>query len=188
MLCGSLDGMAVWGRRDPCIYMAKSLHCSPETVTILLVNWLYSPKLKVLKNTPKNRGKNPKVTNSKSSLPNWFALLYALVLLNMYHIYMMCWYWMSLTNSELRDVTLVAWNCTGIYMRESWLLNVYQHSTAWREAWVWENLVSGSGWEEEMRKAEIIHEAAIRAEISEWRHSCSQMYSICLPYLKNYLD
>jgi len=50
--------------------MAKSLHCSPETVTILLVNWLYSPKLKVLKNTPKNRGKNPKVTNSKSSLPN----------------------------------------------------------------------------------------------------------------------
>ena len=25
---------------DICICMAESLHCSPETVTILLVNWL----------------------------------------------------------------------------------------------------------------------------------------------------
>ena len=170
------------GRTDPCIYMAKSLHSSPETVTILLVNLLYSPKLKVKKkkNTKKQR-KNPKVTNSESSLPSCLALLSALAFLDLYHIHMICYYWMSLTNSELRDVTLVAWNCAEIYTRESWLLNVYQHSTAWREAWAWENLVSGASWEEEMRMAEIINEAVIRAEISEWRYSCSQMYCICLP-------
>ena len=30
-----------WGRMDTCIYMAESLHCSPETVTTLLIG--YSP-------------------------------------------------------------------------------------------------------------------------------------------------
>ena len=36
MLCGILDGRAVWGRTDTCIYMAESLPCSPETFTTLL--------------------------------------------------------------------------------------------------------------------------------------------------------
>ena len=33
VLWGSLDGRGVWGRKDPCICMAESLQCSPETVT-----------------------------------------------------------------------------------------------------------------------------------------------------------
>ena len=37
MLCGSLDGRGVWGRMDTCICMAESLHCSPETITMLLI-------------------------------------------------------------------------------------------------------------------------------------------------------
>jgi len=41
MLCGSLDGRSVWGRMGTCICMVESLHCSPETVTTLFVNWLY---------------------------------------------------------------------------------------------------------------------------------------------------
>ena len=34
MLCGSLDGKGVWGRTGICI--AESLHCSPETITLLI--------------------------------------------------------------------------------------------------------------------------------------------------------
>ena len=50
MLCGSLDGRGVWGRMDTCIGMTDSLCCSPETISILFVNWLYSNiKLKALK-------------------------------------------------------------------------------------------------------------------------------------------
>ena len=30
------------GRMDTYICMAESLHCSPETITTLFVNWLYS--------------------------------------------------------------------------------------------------------------------------------------------------
>ena len=41
MLCGSLHGRGVWGRMDTCIGMTESLHCSPETITTLFVNWLY---------------------------------------------------------------------------------------------------------------------------------------------------
>ena len=39
MLCGSLDGRGVWGRIDTCICMAESFHCSPETITILVINY-----------------------------------------------------------------------------------------------------------------------------------------------------
>ena len=39
--CPSLDGTGVWGRMDTCIRMAESLHCSPETITTLLIS--YSP-------------------------------------------------------------------------------------------------------------------------------------------------
>ena len=41
MLCGSLDGRRVWGEMDTCICMIESLHCSPETIITLFVNWLY---------------------------------------------------------------------------------------------------------------------------------------------------
>ena len=46
MLCASLDGRGVWGRMDTCIYMADSLHYSPETITTLLVG--YTPIRNVL--------------------------------------------------------------------------------------------------------------------------------------------
>ena len=36
MLWVSLDGMLVWGRMDTCICLAESLHCSPETTTLLV--------------------------------------------------------------------------------------------------------------------------------------------------------
>ena len=37
MLCGRLNGRGVWGRMDTCAWMAESLHCSPETITTLLM-------------------------------------------------------------------------------------------------------------------------------------------------------
>ena len=40
--CGSLDGRRIWGIMDTCVCMAESLHCSPETVTRLLIG--YTPK------------------------------------------------------------------------------------------------------------------------------------------------
>jgi len=39
MSCGSLDGRGVWGRMDTCMCMAKSLPCSPETITTLLIGY-----------------------------------------------------------------------------------------------------------------------------------------------------
>ena len=39
MLCGSLDGRGVWGKRDSCICMAESLCCSPETTTALFIGY-----------------------------------------------------------------------------------------------------------------------------------------------------
>ena len=42
MSCGSLDGRGIWRRMDTCICMAESLHCSPETIIILLIG--YTPK------------------------------------------------------------------------------------------------------------------------------------------------
>ena len=38
--CGSLDGRGVWGRMGTCICMAESLHCSSETTTTLLINYI----------------------------------------------------------------------------------------------------------------------------------------------------
>ena len=32
-------GGGVWGRMDTCICMAESLRCSPETITVLLINY-----------------------------------------------------------------------------------------------------------------------------------------------------
>ena len=39
MLCGSLDGMGVWGRVDTSLYMAESLCWPPETITTLLIGY-----------------------------------------------------------------------------------------------------------------------------------------------------
>ena len=39
MLCGSLDARGVWGRMDTCMCMTESLHCSPETITKLLIGY-----------------------------------------------------------------------------------------------------------------------------------------------------
>ena len=37
VLCGSLDGRGVWGRMDTCMRVAAFLHCSPKTITTLLI-------------------------------------------------------------------------------------------------------------------------------------------------------
>ena len=57
MLCGSLDGWGVWGRMDTHIRVAESLHCSPETITALLIS--YTPiQNKKLKNETEAFGEN----------------------------------------------------------------------------------------------------------------------------------
>ena len=57
MLCGSLDGRGVWGRTGICI--AESLHCSPETVTLLITIFQY--KIESLKKSIYSN-KNPERT------------------------------------------------------------------------------------------------------------------------------
>ena len=37
MLCARLDGRGVWRRMDTCACLAESLHCSPETITTLII-------------------------------------------------------------------------------------------------------------------------------------------------------
>ena len=46
--CGNLDGSGFWDRMDTCIYIAESLHCSPETITTLLIDYtpIQNKKLK----------------------------------------------------------------------------------------------------------------------------------------------
>ena len=39
MLSVSLDGRGAWGTMDTCICVAESLHCSPETITTLLIGY-----------------------------------------------------------------------------------------------------------------------------------------------------
>ena len=48
--CPSLDGTVVWGRMDTCIYMAESLHSSPETITTLLIGYAPIQNVFVVKN------------------------------------------------------------------------------------------------------------------------------------------
>ena len=45
---GSLDGRGISGRMDTCICMAESLHCSPESITTLLIGYtpIQNKKLK----------------------------------------------------------------------------------------------------------------------------------------------
>ena len=42
MLCGSLDGRAVWERMETCTCVAESFCCPPETITTLLID--HTPK------------------------------------------------------------------------------------------------------------------------------------------------
>ena len=44
MLCGSPDGRRVWERMDPCIRIAESLCCPPETITSLLIGYACGAK------------------------------------------------------------------------------------------------------------------------------------------------
>ena len=46
MLCGSLDGRAVWGRMDTCRCMTESLSCPPKIVTTLLIGYTTVKKIK----------------------------------------------------------------------------------------------------------------------------------------------
>ena len=39
ILCGSLDGSGFWKKMDTCICMAESLHCPPESITMLLMSY-----------------------------------------------------------------------------------------------------------------------------------------------------
>ena len=41
MLYTNLDGRGIWGRMDTCIPITEFLHCSPETITTLLI--VYTP-------------------------------------------------------------------------------------------------------------------------------------------------
>jgi len=56
-MCVSLGGSGVWGRMDTCICVAKSLSCSPETITTLLVGYapIQNTKFKVSKNKKCNQ-------------------------------------------------------------------------------------------------------------------------------------
>jgi len=49
MLCGSEDGRGVWRRMDTCVCVTGFLHCSPETITTLLIGYTPIKKLKVKK-------------------------------------------------------------------------------------------------------------------------------------------
>ena len=39
MLCASLEGRGAWGRMDTYMCMTECLHCSPETITTLLISY-----------------------------------------------------------------------------------------------------------------------------------------------------
>ena len=43
-------GRGVWGRTDTCLCLAESLHCSPETITTLLISYtpIQNKKLKAI--------------------------------------------------------------------------------------------------------------------------------------------
>ena len=59
MLCASLDGREVWGRMDTCIYMAESLHSSPETITTLLIGYTQIENIFMFKKKKKEFLKTP---------------------------------------------------------------------------------------------------------------------------------
>ena len=40
MFCSILDGREVWGRTDKRVCIAEALCCPPETITILLIDYM----------------------------------------------------------------------------------------------------------------------------------------------------
>ena len=58
MLWCSLDRTGIWGRMDTCICMAECLHCSPKTVTTLLIRYTIAQNKK-LKKKPALGSKKP---------------------------------------------------------------------------------------------------------------------------------
>ena len=44
--CGRLDGRGVWERMDTCLCVAGSLHCPPEVITTLLIDYTAIEKSK----------------------------------------------------------------------------------------------------------------------------------------------
>ena len=80
MLCGSLDGKGVWGRMDIygciCICIAESLHCSPETITTLLIG--YTPtqnkKFKIKKCAAQTQAaEEPQAPKSRGTRWNFYV-------------------------------------------------------------------------------------------------------------------
>ena len=63
VLCASLNGSGVWGRMEACVCMAESLHCSPETVSLLIG---YTPTRNAF--GVKKKSKLNKQTNKKASV------------------------------------------------------------------------------------------------------------------------
>ena len=55
VLCGSLDGRGLWGKMGTCVCMAESLHCLPETITMLWISSIQNKKC--LKKKKKKRKK-----------------------------------------------------------------------------------------------------------------------------------
>ena len=57
-LCASLDGRGVWGS----MCMAESLHCSPETITTLLIGYISMQNVLGVKKIIKFKKKESKET------------------------------------------------------------------------------------------------------------------------------
>ena len=55
MICGPLDERELWGRLETCIRLAEFFHCSPKTITILLIDStpIGNKKFKLQKKPPK---------------------------------------------------------------------------------------------------------------------------------------
>ena len=60
-------GRRFWGRMDTCICMTESLHCSPETVTTLLIG--YTPIYNVCGITKKKLNKLKKEIETRGGFP-----------------------------------------------------------------------------------------------------------------------
>ena len=70
MVCASLDGRVVWGRKDTRIRTVKSLRCLPETTTTLLIGYAPTPiqnkkKIKVYKKKKMQKKKKDSVGEQK---------------------------------------------------------------------------------------------------------------------------
>lgn len=90
MLCGSLDGREVWGRMDTSIWMAESLHRSPDTITTLLIDKInYKIKCKIIQ--------NKKLKKSNFDSEEYFAIyskqcnIYKMMIPRLLNMYQKVW-------------------------------------------------------------------------------------------------